>query len=91
VDRLGSSVSAQARSNAIDTSETVHRVQQKSFLKVDERGTEAAAATFVELVIICGGCGPESFVFDRPFLLAIRERLTGTVLFVGVIGDPTKG
>jgi serine protease inhibitor len=65
------------------------RVQQKSFLKVDERGTEAAAATFVETVLVCAGCGAPVFVFDRPFLFAIRERLSGTVLFIGVIGDPT--
>ncbi len=38
------------------------------------------------------GIGLESFtglVADRPFLIAIRERLSGTLLFVGVVGDPT--
>lgn len=66
------------------------RVQQKSFLKVDERGTEAAAATFVEVGIVCAGCGRQvpSFAFDRPFLFAIRDQLSGTLLFIGVIGDP---
>jgi serine protease inhibitor len=58
---------------------------QKTFLKVDEEGTEAAAATAV-------GMGPTSLppslVFDRPFLFAIRERFSGTILFIGVIGDP---
>jgi serpin B len=67
----------------------INRVQQKSFLKVDERGTEAAAATFVEMVRVCAGCGTPSFMLDRPFLFVIRERLSGTVLFIGVIGDPT--
>lgn len=65
------------------------RVQQKSFLKVDERGTEAAAATFAEIVLVCAGCSGPRFVFDRPFLFAIRERLSATILFIGVIGDPT--
>lgn len=65
------------------------RVQQKSFLKVDEKGTEAAAATFVEVGIVCAGCAAPSVRLDRPFLFAIRERLTGTVVFLGVIGDPT--
>jgi serine protease inhibitor len=59
---------------------------QKTFLKVDEEGTEAAAATAI-------GMGPTSappsISFDRPFLFAIRERLSGTVLFIGVIGDPS--
>lgn len=60
-------------------------VRQKTFLEVDEAGTRAAAATAV-------GVGPTSFnglVADRPFLIAIRERLSGTLLFMGVIGDPT--
>ena len=60
-------------------------VRQKTVLEVDERGTWAAAVTGV-------GIGPTSFiglVADRPFVLAIRERLSGTILFVGVIGDPT--
>lgn len=53
--------------------------------------TEAAAATFVEVGIVCAGCGTTapSVVFDRPFLFAIRERLTGTILFIGVIGAPS--
>jgi serine protease inhibitor len=58
---------------------------QKTFLKVDEEGTEAAAATAI-------GMGPTSappsLSFDRPFLFAIRERFSGTILFIGVIGDP---
>jgi len=62
-------------------------VRQKTFLQVDEAGTKAAAATAV-------GVRPTAFngfVVDRPFVLAIRERLSGSLLFVGVIGDPTVG
>jgi serine protease inhibitor len=63
----------------------ISEVFQKTFLRVDEEGTEAAAATSV-------GMGPTSappsLVFDRPFLFAIRERFSGTILFIGVIGDP---
>lgn len=60
-------------------------VRQKTFLKVDEEGTEAAAVTAVgaRLVSFFG------VSLDRPFLFAIRERLSGTILFAGVIGDPT--
>ena len=60
-------------------------VRQKTFIEVDEAGTKAAAATAV-------GIGPTSFlgiVVDRPFVFAIRERLSGTVLFSGVVEDPT--
>jgi serine protease inhibitor len=66
----------------------VSRVKQKTFLKVDERGTEAAAATLVEIVETSAG-PPTLIAFDRPFLFAIRERLTGALLFIGVIEDPT--
>jgi serpin B len=65
----------------------ITRVKQKTFVDVNEEGTEAAAATSV-------GIGPTSaplpFRVDRPFLFAIRERLSGTILFVGKIVDPTK-
>lgn len=63
----------------------IHKVKQKTFLEVNEKGTEAAAVTSV-------GMGPTSappsFRADRPFLLAIRERLSGTLLFIGLIGAP---
>ncbi len=61
-------------------------VRQKTYIEVDEAGTRAAAVTAV-------GIGPTSFtglVADRPFLFAIRERLSGTILFAGLIGDPTE-
>ncbi len=60
-------------------------VRQKTFIEVDELGTKAAAATAV-------GVGPDSFLgveTNRPFFFAIRERLSGTLLFTGIIGDPT--
>jgi serine protease inhibitor len=60
-------------------------VKQKSFVKVDEEGTVAAAVT--------GGVmtdsAPLPIVVDRPFLFVIRERLTGAILFLGVVNDPT--
>jgi serpin B len=31
---------------------------------------------------------PPSFIFDKPFVFAIRERLSGTILFIGVVRDP---
>lgn len=64
----------------------IYEVRQKTYVKVDEEGTEAAAATSVS---IGPTSAPPSITFDRPFLFAIRERLSGTVLFMGVIGDPS--
>jgi serpin B len=60
-------------------------VRQKTFIEVDEAGTRAAAVTTV-------GIGPTSFtglVADQPFFFAIHERLSGTLLFTGIVGDPT--
>ena len=60
-------------------------VKQNTFVDVNEEGTEAAAVTTV-------GIGPTSAPLplrvDRPFVFAIRERISGTILFMGKIVDP---
>jgi len=61
-------------------------VRQKTFIEVDERGTRAAAVTGVGVGVTSA---PPGFVADRPFVFAIRERLSGTLLFAGLVGDPT--
>ncbi|HEY0996596.1 MAG TPA: serpin family protein [Gemmatimonadaceae bacterium] len=57
-------------------------VTQKTFVEVNEEGTEAAAATGVGIGVTSM---PPAMTVNRPFVVAIRERLTGTILFVGVI------
>ncbi|HSJ24682.1 MAG TPA: serpin family protein [Longimicrobiales bacterium] len=64
----------------------ISRVRQKAFIDVHELGTEAAAATSVTISVTSM---PPVMRFDRPFLFAIRERSTGTILFVGRVGDPS--
>jgi serpin B len=63
----------------------VKSVRQKTFLKVDEVGTEAAAVTVVEVGVTSCCSGPPVVRADRPFMIAIRERLSGAVLFAGLI------
>jgi serine protease inhibitor len=63
----------------------IDEVRQKVFLEVNEEGTEAAAATSVG---VGPTSAPPSFRADRPFLAVIRERLSGTILFIGTIGAP---
>jgi serine protease inhibitor len=63
-------------------------VKQDTFLRVDEEGTEAAAVTTVGVGIVSM---PPSLIVDRPYLLVIRERLSGSILFMGAIGDPRDG
>ncbi|MEM4756291.1 MAG: serpin family protein [Candidatus Woesearchaeota archaeon] len=63
-------------------------IKHKPFVKVDEEGTEAAAATMVKLI----GTTMEvkAFEANRPFLLIIQERSTGYILFIGRMVDPSK-
>jgi serine protease inhibitor len=59
-------------------------VKQKTFVDINEEGTEAAAATAVGIGLTSA---PLSVVMrvDRPFLFVIRERLSGTIMFMGKI------
>jgi len=63
-------------------------VKHKTFMEVDEEGTEAAAATSVGVAATSMPAEPKQFVVDRPFYLALRERETGIVLFLGYVGAP---
>jgi serine protease inhibitor len=63
----------------------ISEVLQKTYLRVDEKGTEAAAVTKGVMV----SSAPPEITFDRPFFLAIYDHATETVLFLGQITDPT--
>lgn len=62
----------------------------KTYLSVDEQGTEAAAATAVIMGITSAPLPTEPFsmVVDRPFLIAIADKPTGVILFLGSISSP---
>jgi serine protease inhibitor len=66
----------------------ITRVKHKTYVDVYEEGTEAAAVTSVEVGVTSVGPGPLHIVVDRPFVVAIRERLTGTILFLGRVMNP---
>jgi serpin B len=63
-------------------------VLHKAFVKVDEEGTEAAAATAVIIRNYSGG--PETPVFraNHPFIFMITHKETGSILFLGKVEDP---
>lgn len=66
----------------------VSSVIHKAFVKVDEKGTEAAAATAVAAV---GGGPPPKPVelrIDHPFLFVVVDKATGLILFMGRVVDP---
>ena len=60
-------------------------VKQKAFVDVNEVGTEAAAVTVVGIGVTSA---PVPVRIDRPFVFALRERLSGSVLFLGKIVEP---
>jgi len=60
----------------------------KAFVKVNEAGTEAAAATAVVVAPSAAPPTPVKFIADRPFIFVIRDHQTGAVLFVGRVLDP---
>ncbi len=64
-------------------------VIHKAFVQVDEEGTEAAAATGVMMRALAMRQHPR-FIADHPFLFAIRDVKTGTILFMGRVLRPGK-
>ena len=66
----------------------ISKVKQKSWVDINEEGTEAAAATKVRMAVVSSGPVVRA---DRPFLFFIRERLSGTILFAGKLTSPPEG
>jgi serpin B len=64
-------------------------VIHKAIIAVDEQGTEAAAATGV-VGETTGGAFADPLIVDRPFIYAIRDDATGSILFLGRVLDPSK-
>ncbi|GAB5537151.1 MAG: serpin family protein [Rubricoccaceae bacterium] len=62
-------------------------VKQNTFVEVNEEGTEAAAVTTIGIELTSAPSHP-IFRADRPFVFAIRERTTNTLLFIGQVTDP---
>jgi serpin B len=67
-------------------------VIHKTFVEVNEQGTEAAAVTAVKMVATAMPSRDERFtlVADHPFFCAIRDNETGAILFMGTIADPAQ-
>lgn len=65
----------------------VSNIRQKSFVEVNEKGTEAAAVTSIEITTTSVPSTPQFFA-DKPFVYLIREKSTGAILFIGRMDDP---
>jgi serpin B len=67
----------------------ISKVVHQANIAVDEKGTEASAATAVMMV---AGLAPSNQVtlhVDRPFIFAVRDTSTGAILFLGRVVDPS--
>ncbi len=69
----------------------IDKVKHKTFVEVDEEGTEAAAATVVEMVKGIDSSSGFLMQVDRPFVFVIRESHSQTILFMGKIEEPALG
>ena len=66
-------------------------VKHKVFMDLNEKGTEAAAATAVVMAVRGAAVRPKEPIevkVDRPFLFAIQHRPSGACLFLGRVTDP---
>ena len=70
----------------------ISEVKQKSYVDVDEKGTEAAAVTTVGMLVLSAQ-PPNRFemIVDHPFLFVISDTASGSILFIGIVNDPTIG
>ena len=69
----------------------VSNIHHKAFLEVNEEGTEAAAETTTNMILLLG-IPPDpvdEVVADHPFLFVIREDVSGEVLFMGQVANPS--
>jgi serpin B len=68
----------------------ISRVIHQSFIDVNEKGTEAAAVTVVEIENTSVGSGDVKtyFTADHPFVFIIREKTSNAILFIGRVGEP---
>jgi serpin B len=84
---------ARAQFTGMAASETlsIGSVHHKAWVEVNEKGTEAAAATGMMIVMASRGfltSFTPQFYADRPFLFLIRDMKTGVILFMGRMTDP---
>ncbi len=75
-------------SNITDQQIFVSAVKHKSFVEVNEEGTEAAAATSVDFSVTSMPL-QTNFYVNRPFVFALKEKSTNALLFIGKVMDPS--
>ena len=70
---------------------SISMVVHQAFVKVDEKGTEAAAATGIVMETSAMAVSQFTFRADHPFVFSIYDNQTGLILFMGKVVDPSSG
>lgn len=86
---MKNALSPQADYSGIAPNICINEAFHKAYVKVNEKGTEAAAATAIIMVKANGG-KKYTFRADHPFLFAIRDTKTNAILFIGRVIDPSR-
>jgi len=73
---------------ANDIDACISVVKHKAFVEVNEEGTEAAAVTMTGIKLTSVHVNEFRMLVNRPFLCAIRDNTSGTILFMGIINRP---
>jgi serpin B len=85
-DPAKADLSGISRADQLFIMEVIH----KSYVDVNEEGTEAAAVTEIGVGATSEPLRPFEFIVDRPFVFFIRDEVTKAVLFAGLITSPTS-
>ncbi|ARV61867.1 proteinase inhibitor I4 serpin [Nostocales cyanobacterium HT-58-2] len=88
---MGEAFSNKANFSSMGKNLKISQIKHKTFVEVNEEGTEATAATSVEIMPLSAQLPPQQpfrMVVDRPFFCAIRDNQTGSILFMGSIVEP---
>ena len=64
----------------------ISQAKHKAILKIDENGAEGGAVTALGIIYTSG---PPVIKFDSPFVIVLRHKETNTILFAGLINDPS--
>lgn len=82
---MGEAFTDQADFSGIRDNICISRVLHKAIIEVNEEGSEAAAATAVEMKLTSALVDAPAFIADRPFVFVIADDETGTFLFLGKV------
>jgi serpin B len=77
-------------SNISDLNLLINDVTHQAFIETNEEGTEAAAATIVDIGLTSAPLTPFILNIDHSFIYIIREITTNSILFMGKVVDPSK-